>query len=243
MIGSFSQALKNSIAKLNWSYSYDQSYNLPSFSDLFWAENLFSSGNVSLKPEFCIQHEASLSTIIEKGSYRLSSSYSYYHKELEDLIVWIKRNNGKYTPENFKKGIIQGHEISAALEYNDNLSMKVSYDRLNARQFTDSPVTNDKYIIYKPVETLSISLSGNYNEWHAELRAKYNGRMYLNESNSIDTYPYTLYGANLSKKLKAGKSEITFNIGAENLTDEQYQVIYGYPMPGRKIETGIKIKF
>jgi outer membrane cobalamin receptor len=225
------------------SYSYDQSYSLPSFSDLFWAENLFSSGNVSLKPEYCRQHEASVSAVQKTGIFRFSSSYTYYHKDLEDLIVWIKRNNGKYTPENFKKGIITGHEISFRADQGENFGIQADYQIMDARQFTDSPVTNDKYIIYKPVETLSISLSGNYKEWHAELRSKYNGRMYLNESNSIDTYPYTLYGANISRKVKLRNSEIIFNIAAENLTDEQYQVIYGYPMPGRKIETGIKIKF
>lgn len=240
---SFAPEFKNNNFSFITSYSYDQSYNLPSFSDLFWAENLFSSGNVNLKPEYCEQHEASVSTVIEEGFFRISSSYTYYNKELEDLIVWLKRTNGKYTPENFKKGIIQGHEISAAVDYKEYISIKAAYDILDARQFTDSPVTNEKFIIYKPVETLSISLSGNHNDYHGEILMKYHGKMYLNESNSIDIYPYTLYGANISKTVKFNKVEIILSIGGENLTDEQYQVIYGYPMPGRKIETGIKIKF
>ena len=240
---SLSPAFKTDRFSLIGSYSYNQSYNLPSFSDLFWAENLFSSGNPDLKPEYSVQHEASLSSVLKTGFFRLSSSYTYYDKELEDLIVWIKRVNGKYTPENFKRGLIRGHEISFTADYDEYFSIKTDYQILDARQFTDSPVTNEKYIIYKPVETLSISLSGNYDQWHAEMRVKYNGRMYVNESNSIDIYPHTLYGANISKTVKYGNSEIILNIGGENLTDEQYQVIYGYPMPGRKFETGIKIKF
>ena len=240
---SISPAFKTDRFSLIGSYSFNQSYNLPSFSDLFWAENLFSSGNPDLKPEYSVQHEASLSSVLKTGFFRLSSSYTYYDKKLEDLIVWIKRVNGKYTPQNFKRGLIRGHEVSFTAAYDEYFSLKTDYQVLDARQFTDSPVTNDKNILYKPVETLSISLSGNYDQWHAEMRVKYNGRMYLNESNSIDIYPYTLYGANISKTVKYGNSEIILNIGGENLTDEQYQVIYGYPMPGRKFETGIKIKF
>lgn len=240
---SISPEYKKKKFRLIPSYSYDQSYNLPSFSDLFWAENLFSSGNEDLKPEYCEQHEASVSAIAEEGLFRVNLSCAYYYKELDDLIVWLKRTNGKYTPENFKKGIIKGQEISVSAEYNEYFKIKAAYETLDARQFTDSPVTNDKFIIYKPVETLSISLSGTYNELYAEISMKYRGRMYLNESNSIETYPYTLFGVNISRTVKYRYTEIVMSIGVENLTDEQYQVIYGYPMPGRKIETGIKIKF
>jgi vitamin B12 transporter len=239
---SLSPAFKTDRFSLIGSYSYDQSYNLPSFSDLFWAENLFSSGNPDLKPEYSVQNEVSLSSVLKMDRYRFSSSYTYYDKELEDLIVWIKRVNGKYTPENFKSGIIRGHEISFTADHDEYLSIKADYQIMDTRQFTDNPVTNDKFIIYKPVEILSISLSGNYKDCHAEIRMKYTGRMYLNESNSIDTYPYTLFGADISRKMKLRGTEVTVSICGENLFDEQYQVIYGYPMPGRKLEAKIKIK-
>jgi vitamin B12 transporter len=240
---SVSPEFNKDIFSLTPSYSYSQSYSLPSFSDLFWAENLFSAGNPDLKPEYCVQHEASLTGIIDVGRVRFRSSYTYYDKELQDLIVWLKRVNGKYSPENFKEGRIRGHEISFTADIDEILSIKADYETMDARQFTDNVVTNDKFIIYKPVETLSISMTASKAGWHGTVRAKYNGKMYLNETNSIDIYPYRLFGADISKTLVFRKTEITVSAGGENLLDEQYQVIYGYPMPGRKIETGIKIKF
>jgi outer membrane cobalamin receptor len=240
---SVSPEFDKEIFSLTPSYSYNQSYSLPSFSDLFWAENLFSEGNPDLKPEYCVQHEASLAGIIDVGLLRFRSSYTYYDKELQYLIVWLKRVNGKYSPENYKKGRIRGHEISFAAEFDEILSIKADYETMDARQFTNDVATNDKFIIYKPVETLSISITANIDRWHGAVRAKYNGKMYLNETNSIDIYPYWLFGADISKTFMFSKTEITLSAGGENLFDEQYQVIYGYPMPGRKIETGIKIKF
>jgi len=225
-------------------YSYSQSYNLPSFSALFWADNLFSSGNPDLKPEFSVQHELSLSGSAVLNYVKFKAGYSYYDKKLEDLVVWIKRTNGKYTPENFKEGRITGHEISAGADILDGkLMLDASYSRMNARQFTDNPVTDGKYVIYKPVETFSASISCDHNDYKASFRAKYNGRMYLNESNSIDIYPFRLYGASVSRNLRMEKIQINLFANCDNILDEQYQVIYGYPMPGRKIESGIEIKF
>ena len=225
-------------------YSYSQSYNLPSFSALFWADNLFSSGNADLKPEFSVQHELSLSGSAVFNYLKFKAGYSYYDKKLEDLIVWIKRTNGKYTPENFKEGRVTGHELFAGADILDGkLMLDASYSRMNARQFTDNPVTDGKYVIYKPVETFSASISCDHNDYKASFRAKYNGRMYLNESNSIDIYPFWLYGASVSKNFRIEKIQINIFADCDNILDEQYQVIYGYPMPGRKIESGIEIKF
>lgn len=225
-------------------YSYSQSYNLPSFSALFWAENLFSSGNPDLKPEYSVQHELSLTGSAVLTEFKFKAGYTYYDKKLEDLIVWIKRTNGKYTPENFKEGRITGHEISAGADILDGkLMLDASYSRMNARQFTDNPVTDGKYVIYKPVETFSAGISCDHNDYKTSIRAKYNGRMYLDETNSIDIYPFWLYDASVSKTFRIAKVEFNIFADCDNIFDEQYQVIYGYPMPGRKIESGIEIKF
>ncbi|MBU4485659.1 MAG: TonB-dependent receptor [Candidatus Delongbacteria bacterium] len=225
-------------------YSYSQSYNLPSFSALFWADNLFSTGNQDLKPEYSVQHEVSLSNSFNFNDLKIRLNYSWYDKSLDDLIVWIKRTNGKYSPENFKEGKINGHEISVGADtFNDKLKLDISYSLMSVKQFTDNIVTDDKYTIYKPVETLLISMVSGMWDIHTSFRAKYNGKMYLNETNSIDIYPFWLFGATVSKEFKVYDSEIRLFIGGENLLDEQYQVIYGYPMQGRKIESGINIKF
>jgi len=241
--GTASAVYENGNVSLVPSYRYSQSYTLPSFSDMFWAENLFSAGNPDLEPEYCVQHEASITGTYDLDIVKVRLNYTYYDKRLEDLIVWLKRVDGKYTPENFKEGRIKGHELSAGVELGEYIQIKAGYERMDARQFTDNIVTNDKVIIYKPAETLSASITTEFNELHAELKAEYSGSMYLNETNSIFIDPYCLFGAGLSKEFNLSKGSITVSVRADNLLDEQYQVIYGYPMPGRKIESGMKIKF
>ncbi len=225
------------------SYGYSQSYTLPSFSDLFWAENLFSAGNPELDPEYCVQHEVSITGSYDLDIAKVRLNYTYYDKRLVDLIVWLKRVDGRYTPENFKEGRIKGHEFSAGADLGKYLQIKAGYERMDARQFTDNTVTDNKVIIYKPVEKLSADLTAEYREWRTVFSVEYNGRMYLNETNSINIDPYWLFGAEVSKDIRLLSYDLTVSVLAANLFDEQYQVIYGYPMPGRKIETGIKFKF
>lgn len=230
--------------KLIPGYSYSQSYNLPSFSDLFWADNLYSAGNPDLKPEYAEQHEFSLKSTFIFANHDLRAGYTFYDKKLDGLIVWIKRTSGKYTPENYKKGRIKGHEISAAIGIFDNMvSLEAAYSRTYPKQFTDDPVTDGKYVIYKPLEVFSTGINAEYNGCTASFHAKYNGKMYLNETNSIDIYPFWLYDASVSKIFKSAGAELKISAFCDNMSDEQYQVIYGYPMPGKRIGTAIEIKF
>ncbi|MCK4979604.1 MAG: TonB-dependent receptor plug domain-containing protein, partial [Candidatus Delongbacteria bacterium] len=91
-------------------FRYNRNYRLPTFSSMFWADNLYSSGNPDLKPEFSNMYESSLSLSLTSDMISTSISFSYYNKQLEDLIVWVKKSTGKYVPENLRGGEISGTE-------------------------------------------------------------------------------------------------------------------------------------
>ncbi|MCK4980745.1 MAG: hypothetical protein KAS62_10135, partial [Candidatus Delongbacteria bacterium] len=127
--------------------------------------------------------------------------------------------------------------------YNDMIKLSCSFNTLSSKQFTDNIVTNDKEIIYKPDKTFSTRIKYNYNNFMIASNSRYNGQMFLNETNSIDIDPFWLHGLEVSYAKEINEYLfVKFYISSDNILDEQYQVIYGYPMPGRKIETGIELK-
>ena len=66
--------------------------------------------------------------------------------------------------------------------------------------------------------------------------------MFLNERNTISIDPFWLFGTRISYEHSLNdKIKIKTFLNIENLADEQYQVVYGYPMPGRSVELGLKV--
>ena len=211
---------------------------------MFWADNLYSSGNPDLKPEFSSMYEGSLSLSFTGSMISTSIFFSYYTKELEDLIVWVQRSTGKYIPENLRGGEISGTESELSISLNNEMiKLSCSFNTLSTKQFTDNKATNNKEIIYKPDQTFSTRIEYNCNDFMIASNSRYNGQMFLNEVNSIDIDPFWLHGLEASYVRSISEHlSMKFYISSDNILDEQYQVIYGYPMPGRKVETGIKLK-
>ncbi|MDA3884294.1 MAG: TonB-dependent receptor plug domain-containing protein [Candidatus Delongbacteria bacterium] len=224
-------------------FGYQRNYRLPTFSSMFWADNLYSSGNPDLKPEFSSMYDGSLSLSYNNDIISTSISFSYYNKELKDLIVWVKKSTGKYMPENLRGGEISGTESDISILYHDFLKLSFSMNTLSSKQFTDNIATNDKEIIYKPNRTFFAKIEYTYNDFIVGYNSKYNGHMFLNETNSIDIDPFWLHSIEIAYTKHINEhTSAKFYLISDNILDEQYQVIYGYPMPGRKIETGIKFK-
>ncbi|MCK5760681.1 MAG: TonB-dependent receptor, partial [Candidatus Delongbacteria bacterium] len=102
-------------------FRYNRNYRLPTFSSMFWADNLYSSGNPDLKPEFSNMYESSLSLSFTGNMISTSISFSYYTKELEDLIVWVQKSTEKYIPENLCGGEISGTESELCISFNNDM--------------------------------------------------------------------------------------------------------------------------
>ncbi|MBN2790308.1 MAG: TonB-dependent receptor [Candidatus Delongbacteria bacterium] len=240
--GTFTEFLKGRLSLIP-KFNYSRNYRLPTFSSMFWADNLYTSGNPDLKPEFSNMYDTSLSLSYINPTFTTSIYFTYYYKELEDLIVWIKKSNGRYIPENQLGGEISGIESGVDLSFKNLFKINLSLNTLSSKQFTDNVVTNEKKIIYKPDIMFTSKMDYSYGDINFSLSSKYNGHMFLNETNSIDIDPFWLHGMEIAYQCSINEHfPVNYYLKIDNMFDEQYQIIYGYPMPGRKIETGIKLK-
>jgi len=222
---------------------FEENYRLPTFSDLFWIDNMSSSGNPELKPEYSETKEASLTISYEGLLWDITSSFELYRKNMTNLIVWEKQSSGKYVPVNRRGGEINGTETMLKIGFISNIfQLKGTYSTLDSRSFTYKLGTDNKKIIYKPENSFNGSFSYDYQGLNIDISGYYNGKMFLNERNTIDIDPFWLFATNVSYQHKLNdRISIRTYINIENLADKQYQIVYGYPMPGRSIELGLKV--
>jgi len=241
-------------AQMNWEHkfmaftvrpeaAYNESFNLPSFSDLFWMDNIFSAGNPNLKPEFAIARSAGIFVDWSNEIINISAGAECFNRDIKNLIVWIKDWTGKYSPKNNQGAYFSGWDYQAKVSaFDDLLTLKGDYHQLYSENYTGKAATDSNFVIYKPKDSFNTSLEIEWQGINAQFRANHNGRMYQNEVNSQDVDPFWLFGLSLSYTHKMFKqTEIKTFVEADNLLDKQYQMVYGYPMPGRSVKCGIKI--
>jgi vitamin B12 transporter len=232
---------KNSFFTLVNRSRVETTYRLPDFSSLFWFDNSGSQGNPDLLPERGIS--------IENGSYLtlnrwcdLSLNFEIYRKDIDDLIVWQRKSNGTYTPVNLRGGEIKGVDFEMELPLlSDDLILKGGYNYLNTKTVTDNPATNGKEIIYKPNNSFSGDLTYKLGDFSFNYRYSMVGERYLTSSNKFPEYSYELHNLKIDYYFYLFGYKCDTFVKCNNILDKQYQVVYGYPMPGRSFQSGIKI--
>ena len=101
-------------------------------------------------------------------------------------------------------------------------------------------LSDDKRLPMTPVHSLkgSLSYEGSRLSWSAT--GSYASLRYLKTANVA--YLPAWFTLDAIIHWKASKL-ITAYFAADNIFDEQYAIIDGYPMPGTKIRAGIELKF
>ncbi|MBN1968502.1 MAG: TonB-dependent receptor plug domain-containing protein [Candidatus Delongbacteria bacterium] len=235
---------KNELLTITSKTKAETTYRLPSFSSLFWVNNSSTAGNPDLKPEFGFSKETGIYLTLNKYLHS-RFSFEIFDKDLDNLIIWTKKSDGTYTPENLNGGEIKGIESSAEFFFfNDDLKVNFFYNTLDTETKTDNNATNGKHIIYKPVDTFGAGFNLNIKSLSFDYKYTLTGKTYVTTSNMFPMDPFEIHDVKLSYTYKlVENSEFSCFIKCNNLFDEQYQTVYGYPMPGRSIESGIIYKF
>ncbi|MEE8641000.1 MAG: TonB-dependent receptor, partial [bacterium] len=213
-------------------------FRAPTFDELFWPDTGFGGGNPNLKSEYCWSYEAG--PTLRWGSH-LKIDAIYFYSNYEDLI-------SGWPPDNVARAFIRGAEFGLTvtpLPFVSRLVFDASGTYLQTRDRETS-----EQLDHRPVHTE-----------FAELRYRHgfgDGAFALTPSVSTEivgrqqhTYydpitfepfkawldSYALLNARLA--FKAYYSE--FYVAGKNLTDETYQTIYDYPMPGRTLYGGVVV--
>ena len=147
-----------------------------------------------------------------------------------------------WEPVNTDKVSSKGIEANASYQFNwdgNKLKAKMLY------AYTKSENKETGYqLIYVPYHKVTAGFDYDYKNWHADVSAMYNGKVYTQSNNKSKTRVDDYILVNASAQYQFGNNQM-YGLGArvKNATDRSYQNMIYKPMPGINFEFFFNPKF
>ena len=207
-------------------------YRAPNFDDLYWTSG-FGVGNPELKPETSREFEAGAEKRWgSSGRIRLA----VFQRDVDDLIQWRDPDGDFiYSPENIASARIRGLEADAEYAPLPWLVIPLGYQYLDP----EDKDTGDK-------------LDGQIkNLFQAAVRARSGGFHGGIEGYYADRYGtaakkdwnYTVVAVTAGWNGAIGHFPFRASVRVNNLLDEDYETVEGFPMAGRNVYAEAGLSF
>jgi outer membrane cobalamin receptor len=223
-------------AWLNLYASAGRSFRAPTFNELYWPEDPWTKGNPQLKPELATSVDFNAT-----ARYRsfLTCRLGVWHSFLTDLIQWQPDSAWVYRPVNLDTATITGGELELTLgSRHAGIVGNATY--MLAR-------SHDMDLIYRPRLSYALSPWAGWGPVQLTGDVRYTGQRYTtldtlppNESNSLPGFVTLDVGLALTPTF--GRLGAALRGGVRNLLDRQYEVMRGYPVPGRNWYAELELK-
>jgi hypothetical protein len=220
---------------------YKHIFRMPTFNDLYYTE----IGNITLRPEYATQYNLGLhyTKIFKKGIIEtLSIKVDVYYNKIKDKIVAIPKSSTQFRwmMENIDLVKIRGIDAFAQLnwkfKYSIRIQTKINYTYQKAQDFSEpkEKVTYKGQIAYIPRHSGSFTLNITFRTYEFNYCFVYIGDRYHTSANIRENYEQPWYTHDLSLGKEFCFKKWKFKVSAEvnNILNQQYEVVPGYPMPG-----------
>jgi len=234
-------SLANKSINLYSSFGYN--YRIPTFNELYWQPG----GNKNLNPEESNNFESGISyTNIIFGQFTLT--FDYYRNQITNMIRWVPDNQSSlWSPVNISAVKSEGIEFGFNVEVIQDLiqlNSNYSYSQtIKTKAEFDGDNTVNNQVPFIPREMANIGLKIKWKNWRGDLNWNRTGFRYLTYSNSANEFlpSHYLVDLTLGYDLELFDQFCNINFILNNLFNKNYQVMYGYPMPGRNFQISINI--
>jgi outer membrane receptor for ferrienterochelin and colicins len=208
---------------LNFNLLYGESYKAPTYLQLYFPA--WGGGNPDLIPETTKSYEVGF----KYNKNNCSREISIFKRDGKDFIA-VK--DGFYT--NFNSVTIEGLDFSSNRTINKNWKIGFNYTYLDAINDENGERLGDI-----PYNQFDIIINYRLNDIKVNLNNRFLG-------SRIDGASGNELSSNFISDLKISnnlteKTKIAFEIN--NLFDKDYEVVDGYPMPGRNFMVNLSTKF
>jgi outer membrane cobalamin receptor len=214
-----------------------RAFRVPTFNDLYWPAQGGAAGNPDLKPETA--YEADVGFERRQGTLRYTATA--YLRYSQDVILWQPGTDGVWRPSNFGTALYPGLEQEVAARFAERYTISANYSYLYSYVLSGGlSLSDDKRLPMTSVHHLkgSLSYEGERLSWSAT--GSYASLRYLKTANVA--YLPAWFTLDAILRWKASKV-VSAYVAGDNIFDEQYAIIDGYPMPGTKIRVGIELKY
>lgn len=225
--------------------AWSRGIRYPDFNSLFWKSSAQAQGNPALLPE---QSE----TISASVRYEAGSEWSPvlevygYRERINNLIYWEMIRNAWWQPRNMQKVQREGIDFSMQQTLFPGIaSVRAGYSLIDTRNKTADPNMYDKRLVFVAEKTFTVSANARYAGVTLDVYYRSESERETVKANSLGTQlpAYETWDASLSYDGLFKQILYRFILSGENLSDTQYQLIRGFPMPGRSLRFESEIKY
>ncbi|MDD5361540.1 MAG: TonB-dependent receptor [Ignavibacteria bacterium] len=225
--------------------SAGNSFRAPTFNELYWK----TGGNSNLLPERAFNLDAGILSEFEfAGDNSIEVNFNYI--SADNKILWIPGSGAYWSPVNIasstskvisivmtsKKEFAKNCSLFLSANYSHNKSVKTSED------YPGDPSIN-KQLIYIPLDMIKVNAELKYKDSGVSIFGNFIGRRYSDYINTSSLKRVFLVDANIYTKIQIAmlKSRIAFEVN--NITNLNYQLVAGYPMPMRTYKILITLSY
>jgi outer membrane cobalamin receptor len=232
--------------------SVGRNFRVPTFNELYFSGG-GGIGNPALKPERSTSVELGGGVTFEAaGRHELQASL--FNHDMTDRIIWVPGGSSTVTPKNLRRVRSHGSELSYRWDLpNGVFCFEANYTYSSSRKisedFPGDPAFNAQ-LIYVPLEKFSLSwrttihLEGPLvKEVGGLVSYAFVGQRFYTEDNTGSLPSHQLVNVSARSRFIVDRLGITAKVEINNLFDEDYQVILGYPMPGRSFRLTMGIEY
>ena len=211
--------------------SVGRSFRTPTFNELYWPEDPWTRGNPQLKPEWATSID--LNAAARYGS-SVSGRLGVWHSSLTDLIQWQPDSAFVYRPVNLDTATITGSELE--------LTVNSKHLRVVGHAAYMLARSHDKDLIYRPRLSLAVSHLLRWRLVQLSWDVRRTGERYTVPDNTDSLPGFLLFDVGIGFTPTLGRLETALRGGVRNLLDRQYEVMKGYPVPGRNWYAELELK-
>lgn len=221
-------------------------YRPPTLNEKYWQPG----GNPHLLPEKGYTSEIGTGlSFAEQGQYNLSIDLTAFSTNINDLIVWTGEGS-IFKPVNYKKVWARGAEFSMSYSWLLGSFKIIQQGEMGVVRSTSTEIYDNtteilgKQLRYVPQLNGFYSGTVQYHDLSFTASMSYTGKRYITDDHSGRPLPsFILAGLSVTFPFRFHALNGHLYARADNLFNTFYQIIKGYPMPGRFFTFGLQLGF